>query len=411
MALIVFRNASVLDAASGQIRPGCDVVIEGERIREVSERPVSLADAHTIDVGGRVLMPGLIDAHVHVMAVTTNLAQLARIPPSLVAARSMPVLEDMLARGFTTVRDAGGADWGLAEAVKLGLFRGPRLFISGLALAQTGGQGDFRAREEDVIGCPCCHALRSISRVVDGVDAVRRAAREELRKGANQIKAMAGGGIAGGVPINRSHFSAEELRAIVEEARACDTYVMAHAYAPETIRRAIEAGVRTIEHGNLIDRETASLMAAHGAFMVPTLSVYEGYYKHAMEIGVAPQAIPKIPPLLKAGLAAIDICRSAGVKIGHGSDLEGILHQYHLREFALRAEVLTPREVIASATVVNAEILQMPGELGVIAPGAYADLLVLDGNPLEDLDVLQGEGRRMLAIMKGGAFFKNQLLE
>ncbi|HTZ37101.1 MAG TPA: amidohydrolase family protein, partial [Stellaceae bacterium] len=272
-----------------------------------------------------------------------------------------------------------------------------------------GGQGDFRAVEEGVLGCPCCHALRSISRVVDGVDAVRLAVREELRKGATQIKVMAGGGIAGGVPIHRSHFSMGELCAAVEEAQACDTYVMAHAYSPESIRRCIEAGVRTIEHGNLVDDATASLMAERGAFMVPTLAVYEGYHKHAAEIGVAPRIVETIPPLLKKGQHAIEICRSAGVKIGLGTDLEGILHPYHLRELVLRNEVQSAAEIIASATVINAEILQMAGKLGVVSPGALADLLVVEGNPLRDLDVLQGEGRHLRAIMKNGALFKNEL--
>lgn len=408
MTAILFRNATVLDPAAADLKEGCDVVIEGEVIREVSDRSLTAGSARIYDLGGRVVMPGLIDAHVHVMAVTTNLAQLARIPPSLVTAQTRPILEAMLARGFTSARDAGGAEWGLAEAVRLGYFQGPRLFVSGLALAQTGGQGDFRAREEGVLGCACCRALRSIARVVDGVDAVRLAAREELRKGATQIKVMAGGGIAGGIPVERSHYSREELRAMVEEAEACGTYVMAHAYAPASIRRAVEAGVRTIEHGNLIDAETASVMTGR-AYMVPTLAVYEGYHKHAQEIGVAPRAAASIPALLKSGLGAIEICRAAGVKIGLGSDLEGILHPYQLREFALRAEVMKPAEIIASATIVNAEILQMSGKLGVIAAGALADLLVLDGDPLRDLGVLGDEGRHLLAIMKGGVFFKNRL--
>jgi imidazolonepropionase-like amidohydrolase len=221
---------------------------------------------------------------------------------------------------------------------------------------------------------------------------------------------MVSGGVASPYdPLESLQFTEEEISAAVEEAKAFGRYVLTHAYTPEAITRAVKCGVRTIEHGNLVDAATASLMAERGVFMVPTLAVYEGYARHAAEIGVAPHAATKIPALLKSGLAAIDICRSAGVKIGHGSDLEGILHQYHLREFALRAEVLTPREIVVSATAVNAEILQMSGRLGTIAPGAYADLLVVDGNPLVDLDVLQGEGRRFPVIMKGGAFFKNQL--
>src|SRR5690606_22081395 len=163
---LVLRNVAIVDAAAPERRPGMDVRIEGDTIREVSDRPIAAGDATVLDLAGRTLLPGFIDAHVHVIAVTTDLAGLARMPPYLVAAQAKDVLEGMLARGFPTGRDAGGAEWGLAEAVRLGHFRGPRLFVSGMALAQTGGQGDFRAREEMVLGCPCCRATRSLCRIV-----------------------------------------------------------------------------------------------------------------------------------------------------------------------------------------------------------------------------------------------------
>jgi imidazolonepropionase-like amidohydrolase len=399
----------VLDPIAGELQDPQDVVVEGDIIRDLSMKPLQMSGAaEVIDLAGRTLMPGLIDAHVHVMAVTANLAQLSRIPPTLVAAQAKSILKAMLLRGFTTVRDAGGAEWGLAEAVRLNYFKGPRLFVSGLALAQSGGQGDFRTREETVIGCPCCHSLRSISRVVDGVDAVRTATREELRKGATQIKVMAGGGIASGVPVDRAHYSREEFVAIVEEAQLAGTYVMAHAYSPFSIRRAVEFGVRTIEHGNLIDTETAEFMAGR-AFVVPTLAVYEGYRKHADEFGLSNKVKEGLEGLLKQGLESIDIYRKAGVKIGHGSDLEGNLHGYQLREFSLRQAVMSPSEMVASATIVNADLMQMQGKLGVIQPGAHADLLVIRGNPLKDIGLLQGEGRHLDAIMKGGVFYKNEL--
>ncbi len=410
MSMIVLSNAMLLDPAAGEYREGCSVLVEGEMIKEVSDGPISAAGARVIDIGGRVLMPGLIDAHVHVTACTTNLRSLALLSPSFVTAVAKTTLGRMLARGFTTVRDCGGADWGLAEAVRQGHFRGPRLFISGQALAQTGGQGDFRLREEEaLLGCPFCRGQRTMSRVVDGVDAIRLATRQELRRGADQIKLMAGGGMAGGIPIERSHFSVEEMATAVEEARAAGTYVMAHAYAPESIRRAVDAGVRTIEHGNLVDADTARRMAEAGTFMVPTLSVYEGYFKHAAEIGVAPAAVAGIPTVLRQGQQALDICRAAGVKMGFGTDLEGILEPYQTREFALRAEVLPPIEVLRSATTVNAEILQMSGKLGTVAPGAYADLIVVDGNPLETLAPLLEPERGIVAVMKGGVLHKNSI--
>ncbi|MEX2201175.1 MAG: amidohydrolase family protein [Dongiaceae bacterium] len=409
MGLLLLRNAALVDANAPERRPGIEVLIEGDTIREVSDRPIASANAQAIDLGGRTLMPGLIDAHVHVIAVTTDLAGLARIPPYLVAAQAKGVLEGMLARGFTTVRDAGGAEWGLAEAVRQGHFKGPRLFVAGLALAQTGGQGDFRAREESYLGCPCCRATRSLCRVVDGVDDVRKAVREELRKGADQIKVMAAGGMVSRVPIHRPHFAMDELRAMVEEATAADTYVMAHAYESLAIRRCVEAGVRSIEHGNLIDDDTARLMAERGTFMVPTMTVYEGYHRHGRELGFSQKVMDQFLELQKLAVTGLDKVRRAGVKIGHGSDLEGILHQYQAREFALKAQVLSPWEVIVAATATNAEMMGQKGRLGIVAPDALADLIVVDGDPLADLGLLEGQGERISLIVQGGAIYKNTL--
>jgi imidazolonepropionase-like amidohydrolase len=409
MNQIVFRNAALLDSAESIRREGMSVRVEGDQIVEVGERIRAGADAQVINLAGRTLMPGLIDAHVHAIGVTTDLHGLALMPPYLVAAQAKTVLQGMLDRGFTTIRDAGGADWGLAEAVRLGHYVGPRMFVSGLALSQTGGQGDFRAREEIYLGCPCCRATRSLSRIVDGVDEVRKAVREELRKGATQIKVMAAGGMVSRVPIHRPHFSMDELRAMVEEAAAADTYVMAHAYESLAIGRCIEAGVRSIEHGNLINRETAALMAARGTFLVPTMSVYEGYHRHGKELGFTDPVIGQFAELMKSAVTGLDIARSAGVRIGHGSDLEGILHQYQSREFLLKSQVMTPHEIIVAATATNAEMMGMKGRLGTIAVGALADLIVVEGDPLEDLGLLGDQGAHMPLIMTGGKFHKNAL--
>lgn len=406
---ILFRNVALMDATQSEIRPDHEVLIEGEFIREVSSSPLKSSAAEVIDLKGRTLMPGLIDAHVHAIAVTTDLHALALMPPSLVTAKAQGILEGMLSRGFTTVRDAGGADWGLAEAVRRGHFKGPRLYISGLALAQTGGQGDFRGPEEPYLGCPVCRATRSIARVVDGVEDVRKAVREELRKGADQIKVMAAGGMVSRVPIDRAHYSMDELSVMVEEARAANTYVMAHAYETNAVRRCIEAGIRSIEHGNLIDAETAELMVEKDTFVVPTMTVYEGYHKHGKELGFEPWVVSKFKELLEASLGGIETAKRAGVKIGHGSDLEGLLHDYQSRELLLKSQVMTPHEIITSATTTNAELLRMEGKLGIIKENALADLLVVDGNPLKDLDVLQHQGRYLPLIMKGGELYKNEL--
>ena len=397
-------NATLVDAQVEDPRPGHSVLIEDDRIREVSDSTIASASARIIDLGGRTLMPGLIDAHVHAIAVTTDLHALSHMPPSLVIAKAKDILEGMLMRGFTTVRDAGGADAGLAEAVRLGHFRGPRMFVSGLALAQTGGQGDFRLAEEPYLGCPVCRATRSISRVVDGVEDVRKAVREEIRKGAHQIKVMAAGGMVSRVPIDRAHYSISELEVMVEEATAAGTYVMAHAYETLAVQRCVEVG----EHGNLIDQETAALMADRNAFVVPTMTVYEGYHKHGKDLGFPDSVVAQFAELLEASKVGLEVAKREGVKIAHGSDLEGLLHGYQSRELLHKSEVLTPFEVIESATVTSAELLRMEGELGIIKEDALADLLVVDGNPLDNLEVLQGQGERIPLIMKGGEIYKNE---
>ena len=407
MGDIIFANAAVLDGAQAGRREGCHVMVEGDRIKEVSDRPIRSAGADLIDLAGRTLMPGLIDAHVHAIAVDAALARLAEQPPTLVTLQAVRVLEGMLARGFTTVRDAGGADGGLAEALAQGLVRGPRLFPSGQALSQTGGHGDLRPRTRSVTSCACCEYGAGLARIADGVDECRRAARDELRKGATQIKIMASGGVASPYdPIWNLQYSDEEMRAIVEEARAWHTYVLAHAYTPEAIGRAIDNGVRSIEHANLIDAPTAAKVAAAGGFVVPTLVTYDALHRFGAELGFAEASLAKLAEVREAGLRSLEILQQAGVKTGFGTDLLGPMHRHQSREFVIRAEAMPPFEVIRSATTVNAELLGRSGELGVVAPGALADLIVVDGDPLADISLLDGQGEHLSVIMKDGMLYK-----
>lgn len=410
---MILRNGRLLDLQAGALVAGQEVVIEGERI--VAVRPTTQgceADTQVIDLGGMTLMPGLIDCHVHVLASNANLGLNALQPNAITMYRALPILAAMLQRGFTTVRDAGGADWALARSIQLGLIPGPRIFASGKALSQTGGHGDMRARGELLLNepCSCCFRAGAIARVVDGVDNVRLAVREELQQGASQIKIMASGGVSSPTdPIANTQYSEAEIRAIVDEAEAANTYVMAHAYTARAIRRAIECGVRTIEHGNLVDAETAQLMAEKGAFAVPTQVTYEMLAEYGERFGLPADSVAKIEDVRLAGRNALKLYADAGVPMGYGSDLLGEMHEYQSHELRIRAEVLGNLAALRSATSVAAQILQREDELGCIAEGALADLLVVDGDPLTDINCLVGQGERLALILQAGQVRKNTL--
>ncbi|HYF61153.1 MAG TPA: amidohydrolase family protein [Burkholderiaceae bacterium] len=410
MTRIAFRRATVFDSVSGTLRPDATVVVEGERIADVLYAETPVDDAQIVDVAGRTLMPGLIDAHVHVTSTVPDFLKLAMMPASLIAAQSKDIMEGMLARGFTTVRDASGADHGLVEAVERGHFRGPRLFIAGQAISQTGGHGDVRpSGVRGPMFCSCA-GLGMLASIADGVPEVRRAAREQLRTGAHQIKVMAGGGVSSPTdPIDGTQYSVDELRAIVEEAEAANTYVMAHAYSPRAIERAMQAGIRSIEHGNLVDEASALAMRRAGAWLVPTLVTYDSLAREGARLGWPQAMLDKLERVRRAGIESLRIAKAAGVPIGFGTDLLGPMHDDQSNEFTIRAAAMSPVEVLQSATSVNARLLGREGELGVVARGALADLLVVDGDPTVDLALMQGQGARMPVVMKGGRFVRNRL--
>lgn len=411
MSTIVFRNANVLDLEAGSLIEGTDVLVTDGTISAIGKSlQVTVPVEAAYDLKGKTLMPGLIDCHVHATASTVNLGISARMPNALAVIRSLPILKGMLSRGFTSVRDAGGGDWAMSSAAQDWLIESPRIFPSGKALSQTGGHGDFRQRSDQLEACSCSYRIGNIGRVVDGVDDVRRAARDELTKGATQIKVMASGGVTSpNDPIGNTGYSMDELRAIVAEAEAWQTYVMAHAYTPRAIKRAVIAGVRTIEHGNLVDEETALLMKEHGVFAVPTLITFDMLSVEGASLGLPPESIAKVDDVRLQGRAAIALLHRVGVKMGYGSDLLGESHRHQSEELRVRAEIVGNLESLRSATTVAAEILMHVGKLGVIAPGAIADILVVNGNPLEDITVLTGQGEGLAAIMKDGRFFKNEL--
>jgi imidazolonepropionase-like amidohydrolase len=408
--LLLFRNLRLLDPRFDEARGGYEVLIEGERIREVSDRPIASGAAAVIDCGGRVLMPGLIDCHVHAMHSEVYMRRMEDVPLTLATARGAARLRSMLDRGFTTVRDTGGADWGIKAAVDQGLIAGPRLFIAGRSIGPTGGHADGRARTNTGYPCACCHAFAYLRQIVDGEDAMRRVVREQMRQGCDHVKIMVSGGVASPFdPLDSLQFSVGEITVAVEEAEAFGRYVCAHAYAAEAIERAVENGVRSIEHGNLIDDARARLMARHGAYLVANLVAYVAMKERAAQHGMPAEMLEKNELVLEGGFRSLEICRRAGVKVAYGSDLLGALLEDQSREFSIRTTVVPPIEVIRSATSIAAEVIRRPDRLGTITPEAWADLIVVDGDPLADITLLEGQGRHLSVIMKGGAFHKNRL--
>jgi imidazolonepropionase-like amidohydrolase len=411
MVSYLFTGGRFLDPRLDELRDGVEVLVEGNQVREVSDRPITAPTAQRIDIGNRTLMPGLIDCHIHIVLTEVNLQLLSDVPLTLLSAKGSVAMRAMLERGFTTLRDTGGADWGMKAAVEQGLFVGPRLFIAGQPLSQTGGHGDHRRRTQSGAGfCACCSGLSWVGRVADGVPEVIKATRDELRKGADHIKLMVSGGVASQAdPLESLQYRVDEIEAAVEEATRWGSYVCAHAYSARAIERAVRAGVRTIEHGNLIDLPTAALMAERGAYLVPTLVAYDALKRRGPDYGLSTYSLAKNELVLEAGLHSLEICRAAGVQIGFGSDLLGQLQTDHCNEFALRSAVMSPQEIIRSATLVGAEIVRQPGKLGELVPGAFADLLVVDGDPYRDLGVFRNDGGRIAAIMSDGRMVRNRL--
>jgi imidazolonepropionase-like amidohydrolase len=406
---VLFQNASVLDAERGTLTPDQAVLIEGDRIVDVGPSASTHADAaRPVDVHGRVLMPGLIDSHVHAIAASANLGDVADWSPMYVAAHAAAILRGMLQRGFTTVRDVGGADHGLTQAVDEGLFEGPRVIFGGRALSQTGGHADSRGRADTRLepGYP----WSSLGRVCDGVDEVRRAVREEIKRGAQHIKLMLSGGVASPTDrVDSTQFSEDEIRGAVDEAQAANIYVAGHAYTARAIERGLRCGVRSIEHGNLMDESTPPLFVQHQAYYVPTLVTYSALAEHGREYGLPASSHAKVFDVLNDGLRALELAQRGGVQIAFGTDLLGPMHRFQSQEFRIRAEVQPPADIVRAATTVGARLVRQEGQIGVIAPGARADLLVVDANPLEDIGVLADPDRHLVLIMQGGRVYRDRL--
>ena len=406
---IRFENCGLFDGVGDSVQPGMHVLVADGKIVEVSETELGGAAERVVDGTGLTLMPGLIDAHVHIAAATPNLAALEAMHPTYVAHWTARNMSQMLDRGFTTVRDVGGGDAGTKHAQAEGMIRGPRISTSGKALGQTGGHTDFRGTSRADLGDIQRRHLPSLGRIVDGIPECLRAARDELRLGADFVKIMANGGVATPTdPIDWIQFTPEEIRAIVAVAEAACTYVAAHTYTARAIEHAATNGVRTLEHCNLIDDRVAGILKERGAYAVPTLVIYDCLDRHADAIGLGAENRVKNRKVREAGLHSLEILQRAGVPMGYGTDLLGWMNQDQSEEFALRAQVLPTAEVLRSATSVNAEILRRP-DLGHIAVGATADLILVAGDPVADIGCLLGQGERIPLVVQDGRVVKDRL--
>jgi imidazolonepropionase-like amidohydrolase len=395
----VLDDVAVVDVVAGRTVPHRQVVLDGDRIADL--RPAGAAaapDADRPDVRGLTVLPGLIDAHVHVKAWHADLAAVPRRPASYTALKAAGLLDAMLHRGFTTVRDAGGADAGLAAAVADGTIPGPRLHFCGHAISQTGGHGDTRTAGEVGHG----GGGEGLSRIADGVDAVRLAARDELRRGASFLKVMVSGGISSPTDrLDSLQYGTAELAAFVEEATNAGRYVTGHAYTAASVTRAAEAGFRCVEHANLIDAATARLMAEKEMFLVGTLATYEALAVRGRAEGMPADQLAKLQRVRDAGLRSIELASNAGVRLVYGTDLLGAMHDEQLSEFTLRVQAQPAAEVLQAATVNAAALLDQP-DLGRIERGAIADLLLLDADPLPDITVLTRPDRHLRAVVQDG---------
>lgn len=405
---ITLKNAVVLDVVAGTLLPNHQVVIQGDRIEQVGPAGAETrfpGEALVIDAKGKTVMPGLCDAHVHVTAWTADLSEQMRSSPFYTAARAAGILGEMLMRGFTTVRDGGGADFGLAQAVEEGRIQGPRILFCGHALSPTGGHGDMRGRGENVV--EGVSSTVSLGHLCDGAGEIRRACRDEIRRGVSHIKVMLSGGVVSPTDrITNLQFSEDEIRAAVDEAEMAGLYCMGHAYTARSVNRGLRCGVRSLEHCNLIDESSVELFVKHEAFMVPTLATYDVL---GTEGRFSAEVLSKLHEVKANGLRALDLAHKSGVKLAYGTDLLGQMHRHQLREFALRASVQPPIDIIRAATCNAAELFGEAGMTGIVAAGARADLLVVDGDPLRDLGLLQNPNGHIAAIMKGGVFYKNIL--
>lgn len=407
--IIAFKNALLIDGRNNLPIENAVVLVENEHIRAAGKSSDIIIPEHAdiFDLSGKTIMPGLIDNHVHVGNIAVDMDETSRIPPAVYVHRATRTLETDLLSGFTSLRDAGGLDAGFKTAIDQGLIKGPRLFLSVNPLTPTGGHFDDRTPLET---CPKPrNSIGIYPEICDGPDQVRRSARQVLRRGADQIKVAAGGGVSSpGEEPDQWQFSIEELEAAVHVAHAAGSYVMAHAYAPSAIQNCIKAGVKSIEHGNLLDEKTAHLMAENGTYYIPTMTVYNVLANEGKEY-LDKNTTRKLEMVHEKSFGALKHALAAGVKIGSGSDIIGPFQHLKGREFSLKGKLMAPMDTIKSATFTNAEILGVSDRIGSVESGKEADLIVVDGNPLKDLTLFENGLETIVFVMKQGRIYKNTI--
>lgn len=416
---ILIRDVRVWDGTSDKAAPALNVLVEGNLIKTIGADASAGDDVTVIDAGGRTLIPGIIDAHTH-LALPMNPTEIYREDPSYVTALSVKAAQGVLLRGWTTVRDIGGPSQGLARAINEGLVDGPRIYTSAMIISQTSGHGDLRALTDPHpnLGGPVNPNSQRYELLADGPAEVRRAVRESLRQGAVQIKVMAGGGISSQYdPIDTTQYSVEELRAAVESAADWNTYVAVHAYTDAAVNRALDAGVKVIEHGHLLTEPTLKRLKAENAYLS---SQSFGFVRIYAAQAQASSARSRKSALVMSGVDNLmTTAKKLGIPVAFGTDSFGSLRAYEaaVKEFGYRLRWFDSLEILKQATSYNAELLALTGPrnpypdgpLGVIQPGAYADLLIVNGDPLTDVRVLEDYENNIRLIMKDGKIYKNSL--
>lgn len=405
--ITLFKNAYLIDCTGADPIDSSWVVVEDNRIKETGTGiSPAFSNAETVDCCGNTLMPGLIDAHIHLNLFDNDLGELHRRNyPAMHFVRCLGILKDTLEQGFTSVRDAGGADAGFRVAVEQGLVPGPKISVCGSSITMTGGHADMRLSTE--ITAPAwAPVLTGV--VADGVAEVQKAAREQLRRGVDHLKIMAGGGC--GSPAyepDTTQYTLEEIQAVVREAKAVHKNVLAHTYSNASMRLCADAGVYSMEHGNYLDKPTAEYLKEKDCWLVPTMTTYFYMSEHGEELGIPAYFLRKMKIVREFAMEAVANAMEAGVKIGSGSDVVGSGQPYKATELALKAEVMGPMRALLCSTRENAKLLKKEERIGTVEPGKDADLLLVKGNALKDIALFQNRDNLLLIMQNGNLVKKN----